>query len=88
MSYYVRYESDGTVYNDDYLNDDVLDEVTYKLDEILPADAVSYNDVTFTDEVITIDGLYEDVGSLSSLDEELLGIDYFPKKSYIITISR
>ena len=88
MSFYVRYESDGTTYNDDNLCDDILGEVTSYLDDILPHPSVSYNDVTVTKETITIDGGYEEVDTFVPLNEELLGIGYFPSTDYIYTISR
>jgi len=73
MVYYVRYESDGTTYNDDDLNDDVLDLITKELDSILPSTSVSYNNITVTDEVISVDGGYEEVSTFVPLDEEELG---------------
>ncbi len=85
MFYYVRYESDGNTYNDDGLDDDVLDMVTRELDEVLPSTAVSYNNITVTDEVITIDGGYEEVSTFVPLDEGELGGE---TTDYIITIDR
>ena len=73
MSYYLRYESDGTTYNDDGLNDDVLEMVTRELDAILPSTSVSYNKITVTDEVVTVDGGYEEVSTFVPLDESELG---------------
>jgi hypothetical protein len=88
MSFYVRYESDGTTYNDDNLDDDILSYVTSYLDDILPSTSVSYNDVTVTKETITIDGVYEEVDTFVPLNEELLGIDNFPSTRYVHTLSR
>ena len=85
MVYYLRYESDGNTYNDDSLDDEVLEMVTDKLDEILPSTAVSYNNITVTDEVITIDGGYEEVSTFVPLNEEELSGE---TTDYIITINR
>ena len=85
MVYYLRYESDGNTYNDDELDYDILEMVTRKLDEILPSTSVSYNNITVTDEVITIDGGYEEVSTFVPLDEGELGGE---TTDYIITINR
>ena len=73
MVYYVRYESDGTTYNDDNLDDELLDLVTRELDSILPATSVSYNNITVTEEGVTVDGGYEEVSTFVPLDESELG---------------
>jgi len=83
MSYYLRYESDGTTYNDDGLSSELLELVTERLDEFLPSPSVSYNRISLTDEVITITGGYELVNSFVPLDEEELGGETV---DYLITI--
>ena len=70
--YYLRYESDGTTYNDNKLPGYILDKVTYELDDIIEHFSISYNDVFVEGNTVTVDGCYEMYHGDFPVDEEEL----------------
>ena len=73
-TYYLRYESDGNTFNDDNLNDNILEKVTDRLDEILVDFSISYNNISVNDNKVTVDGCYEVYEGDFPVDEEKLGL--------------
>ena len=74
-TYYLRYESDGTTYNDSNLSYDILEKVTDELDMILQDFSISYNYISVNDNKVSVDGCYEVYEGDFPVDEELLGLD-------------
>ena len=87
MKYYLRYESDGTTYNDDNLDGDILDKVPDELDGIIEHFSISYNDIFVEGKKVTVDGCYEMYNGDFPVDEEELGDDDAEVENYKFTFT-